>query len=79
MITDTDLDLVPTIQLVEAVARRFEASVFYGLQQPNHNPQQVRGVYKYTGGTILALGLTELMKIQLAEQLEGRPASMDEL
>jgi hypothetical protein len=53
--------------------------VFYGLQQPNHNPSQVRGIYKYTGGTILALGLTELMKIQLAEQLDGRPASMDEL
>lgn len=77
--TDTDLDLVPTLQLVEAVARRFDASVFYGLQQPTNNPSQIRGVYKYTGGTVLALGLTELLKIQLADQLEGRPVRLDEL
>ena len=77
--TDTDLDLLPTMQLLDAVCRRFEGAIILGIRWPSTDREKVQTIYKYKGGGILALGLAEMMKIQIQRNMDPEPQPMDDL
>jgi hypothetical protein len=77
--TDTDLDLLPTMQLLDAVCRRFEAAIILGVRWPGVDVEKVETIYKFKGGAIMALGLTEMMKINIAHTLDPQHREVDEL
>lgn len=77
--TDTDLDLLPTVQLLEAVCRRFEAAIILGIRWPEDDVEKVQTIYKFKGGAIMALGLAEMLKLNVANTLDPTHQSMDDL
>ena len=63
-----DLSLVPTEALVDALAARYDAMVFYGVKATGGYAGITR--WRYTGPIAAALGLTVLLQQKIARHLE---------
>ena len=68
--SDFDLDLVPTEDLVGALNRRSEAAIVSIQRSVNGRDEHDR-VFSYHGGLSNAIGLCEMMRHQLLSEFES--------
>jgi hypothetical protein len=61
--TKDDLDLVPTSELFEALARRFECCLFASIEHDNKGIEIVNGTWR--GGYTMACGLFDEIRYRL--------------
>lgn len=74
--TATELDLLPTEQLLAALGRRFDAMIFGGLGQ--RTPDQTQHRVVTAGNAWAALGLTQLIAFHLSATIAGAAAPIAE-
>lgn len=65
--TDDDLDLVDTLELIAALQRRSDASLVIVQREVNGQDKEDR-VFSYSGGLSCALGLARMCEIVLADE-----------
>jgi len=65
-----DIGLIPTDDLLDELADRFEHSLFYGLKekQANVGVENAEGTYRYTGNIDTILGCCERLKFIVFNQ-----------